>query len=173
MSKSIIILRHAKSNWVNSDIDDHERLLNSRGYKNAREMAEFIKTKKYKPDYIICSSAKRAILTLNPIIEIWPDIPVNITNKIYLASYDEILMILKKQIKYSKILIIGHNPGLANLLFYLININNVDYKDELKYFISKLPTCSLAIISFEINHWKEISYGKGELKVFNTPKSIS
>ena len=138
MSKSIIILRHAKSSPINSDINDHERPLNSRGYKNAREMAEFIKIKEYKPDYIICSSAKRAILTLGPIIEMWPDIPVNITNKIYLASSDEILMILKKQIEYSKILIIGHNPGLANLLSYLIDINNLDYNDELSYSIKKL-----------------------------------
>ena len=173
MSKSIIILRHAKSNWINSDIDDHERPLSSRGYKNAREMAEFLKIKKYKPDYRICSSAKRAILTLGPIIEMWPDIPVNITNKIYLASSNEILMILKKQIEYSKILIIGHNPGLANLLSYLIDINNLDYNDELSYSIKKLPTCSLAMISLEINYWKEIFQSKGSLKSFITPKDIS
>jgi len=172
MTKKLLILRHAKSNWDENDVNDHKRGLNQRGFENSKKIAEFLEKNKFIPDHILCSSAKRALLTLDPIIKIWNEIPRNISDEMYLASPEIIISIIKKQKKYSQILLIGHNPGLAGLVLKLIGNNIEKLNEDLKYSISKFPTCSLAKISLNIKNWSELRFGVGNLEEFIRPKDI-
>src|SRR4051812_38668436 len=58
--KTLLILRHAKSNWDYPDLSDFERPLNSRGMEAAPVMGNVIYKHRFKPDLIISSPAKRA-----------------------------------------------------------------------------------------------------------------
>jgi len=46
----LYVMRHAKSSWDHSNLDDHERPLSKRGKKNAKKICEFFVKKKYKFD---------------------------------------------------------------------------------------------------------------------------
>ena len=57
--KKLFIIRHAKSDWQDSTLDDYDRPLNKKGEKNAPFMGQLLKEKNIKPDIIISSPAKR------------------------------------------------------------------------------------------------------------------
>lgn len=58
--KTLILVRHAKSDWGNPDLDDFDRPLNGRGKSDAPVMAHRLLDKKVKIDAFIASPAKRA-----------------------------------------------------------------------------------------------------------------
>ena len=58
--KTLIVVRHAKSSWDFSGIDDIDRPLNDRGKKDAPEMAKRLKERNIKVDLFVSSPAKRA-----------------------------------------------------------------------------------------------------------------
>lgn len=61
--KKLFIIRHAKSDWSDIRLDDFDRDLNKRGYKNAPFMGKLLKNKDIKPDLILSSPARRTLLT--------------------------------------------------------------------------------------------------------------
>ena len=67
--KKLIIMRHAKSCWKDTELTDHERPLKKRGINDAKMMGKLLKSKKIMPDVIICSTAKRAKETADSLIE--------------------------------------------------------------------------------------------------------
>src|ERR1700722_13745209 len=58
--KSLLIIRHAKSSWDQSILNDFERPLNERGKRDAPEMAKRLVSKNINIDLFIASPAKRA-----------------------------------------------------------------------------------------------------------------
>ena len=58
--KTLLILRHAKSNWNYPDLSDYDRPLNARGKQDAARMGEHLREQGLIPDRILTSSAKRA-----------------------------------------------------------------------------------------------------------------
>src|SRR4051794_19747726 len=60
--KSLLLIRHAKSNW-DMDVDDFDRPLNHRGQNDAPEMAQRLLKKEITIDGFISSPAKRALTT--------------------------------------------------------------------------------------------------------------
>jgi phosphohistidine phosphatase len=67
--KTLLVLRHAKSSWHNPALDDHERLLNTRGRRNAPRMGELVREYGLIPDVVISSDAVRARLTAEAVAE--------------------------------------------------------------------------------------------------------
>ena len=67
--KVLLILRHAKSSLKYGDIPDHDRPLNKRGKKQAPEMGILLKQLQLVPDYVISSTAKRAVDTAKSVAE--------------------------------------------------------------------------------------------------------
>jgi len=67
--KSLHLLRHAKSSWKDSGLNDHDRPLNKRGRQTAKMMAAYLRRAKIAPDLVICSTAVRAQQTLDPILK--------------------------------------------------------------------------------------------------------
>ena len=63
--KTLLLLRHAKSSWKDTTLDDHKRPLNKRGKKDAPVMGEYLKNKNLTPDLIISSTAKELKILQN------------------------------------------------------------------------------------------------------------
>ncbi|WP_424522101.1 SixA phosphatase family protein, partial [Rubrivirga sp.] len=55
--KTIILLRHGKSDWEADYDGDHQRPLAKRGQKGARKMGRFLTTARSVPDRALTSSA--------------------------------------------------------------------------------------------------------------------
>jgi phosphohistidine phosphatase len=148
--KILLILRHAKSTWKNNSyLPDHDRPLNKRGQKQGIRMGKLLKEMGIIPDYIVTSTAKRAVDTSKLIVgSSGYGGNVDLDSSLYhQASSEQLVKILSKMPdSYIKVLLIGHNPSLECLINKLTNRKEI------------MKTCSLAQIDVWIKSWKDIVY---------------
>jgi len=158
--KTLFLARHAKSDWNQAGYSDFDRPLNSRGEIDAPVMASFLQ-KNYSIDLITSSDAARALATATEYQKILtPDKNINQQHSLYNAAYFDINDVVKQlSDSYSAAMIVGHNPGMSDLVnFYCKNT------------IDDMPTCSVAVIQFAVSSWNEIQKATGELLAFEFPK---
>lgn len=160
--KNLTIIRHAKSSWDNPDLEDIERPLNKRGYEDSLLMANILKQYNLYLNKVFCSPAERAKSTikifakeLNLNTEIFEYV-----DDLYNASRRDILNFLKKlDNRLNNVAIVGHNPGLTDLVHFLL----YDFDHE-------LPTCSVVNINLDLEKWSDLKSGLGTLVFFEYPK---
>jgi phosphohistidine phosphatase len=163
MSKKVYFLRHAKSDWSDSGQKDFDRALNGRGQTDAPKMGITLREKGIHPDLIISSPAVRAKNTAEYIAEQlrYDTDQIFFEPDIYESSARTLLSIVNNlEEKYSNVMIVGHNPGLTHIVEYLT-----------KEPIGNIPTSGVALVSFEIGSWKEVTEGVGKLDFFLYPKN--
>ncbi len=142
----LIIMRHAKSDWSEEHLSDFERPLTDRGRKAAKRMGKWLEHRHYHVDRIICSPALRAKQTCQIITEQIKLSQHNILFDIgiYDASLNNLVSLIDRYAKgIHTLLLIGHNPGLDQLLGYLSQdpppVNSAG---------KLLTTASLAVLDF-------------------------
>ena len=64
MTRTLILMRHAKSDWGHAGLADHDRPLNARGTRDAPRMGAWLRGKGHLPDEVLCSTATRTRQTL-------------------------------------------------------------------------------------------------------------
>ena len=120
--KTLHLLRHAKSSWNNPDLNDHDRPLNKRGRRTAETIAAYFQQAKIAPDVVICSTAVRALQTLDPIAKAKKPRNVVIQRGIYEGMQQTMWEQLRKLPNNAKcVLLIGHNPSLHDLALTLVD----------------------------------------------------
>jgi phosphohistidine phosphatase len=137
------LLRHAKSSWDESRLDDHDRPLSGRGRKAAPAMGEWMAAHGVAPELILVSTARRTQETLKAIIRSLGDRPeVESEEALYLATADALLARLR-QLPPSRheVMVIGHNPGLHELALLLAQPGEGSDHQRLR---EKFPTAALA-----------------------------
>lgn len=153
MIRELILLRHGKSNW-NIEADDFDRPLKKRGIRAARKVGNWLYKQNLVPDVIISSPAERAISTAENTCETMgvDSQIIHLDKRLYEAEVDDLLTVLAELPgSASRVLLVGHNPGLEELLIFLSS-KKVKISDDKKI----LPTATLARLV--------ISPGWGELK---------
>ena len=147
MEKHIYLLRHAKSSWKDLTIPDFDRPLNKRGKRDAPKMGKLLGKMGVSPDLIISSPAKRTKETISIISkEIHFREKIFYNENIYDSSADELLNIIKAfDEKFNRVLLVGHNPSLTDLVNYLS-------KDK----IDNIPTCGIVGLTFNCS-WQNLS----------------
>ena len=171
MSKTLLLLRHAKSSWDAPAHSDFERPLNRRGERSAAVIGIMMKQEKIVPDLILCSSARRTLQTRDIIRPYFPrNCPVEETSRIYEASVKEIFSVLSEiPDNVQKPLLIGHNPGIQELALMLTGEGN---RKTWQTMWSKFPTAALAVLLFDVANWREIKARSGNLVDFKSPKML-
>lgn len=170
---TLILLRHAKSSWVDPGLDDHDRQLTKRGTKAASRMGRYVADNNLTPDLTLCSDATRTRETLAIILQAF-DSPMPktiITEDLYQATPDTILATITRQAGDARsIMVIGHNPGLHTLALTLpANSATADFTE----LATKYPTAALVEISFGIKAWDTLQPATGTLKRFIVPGSLT
>ena len=140
--KTLLILRHAKSSWDDSALDDHERPLNARGEKDAPRMGRLARKKGLSPELIISSDAVRARLTAEEMANATGG-QILLDPRLYHASAAEILAVIRSVVEDSvaTVMVVGHNPGLEELIARLTGERE------------PFPTAALAQIRLPIERW--------------------
>ena len=162
--KSLVILRHAKSSWKHPELTDYDRPLNKRGKNDALQMGKLIRKEKIIPDIILSSSAIRAHVTAEAVAKACGyKGEVTLDRSLYAAgpeAYFKVLHSLSDD--YLKVLVVGHNPGIEELLEILTGE------------IHLMPTCSMAHLNLQISHWSDIDYQttKGQLLDIWVPQDL-
>jgi phosphohistidine phosphatase len=161
--KTLLILRHAKSSWKQPDQADHDRPLNERGKSDAPRVGRLLREEDLVPDLIVSSTAKRARKTAAKVAEgSGYGGEIQLSDELYLAPPKTYLGVLRQVADaHSRVMVVGHNPGLEELLTLLTG-------DE-----SSLPTAALAYITLPIDRWSELNTGtRGHLVNLWTPKEF-
>jgi phosphohistidine phosphatase len=160
--KSLLVLRHAKSSWENAELSDFERPLNKRGLEAAQLIGQEMFRLSLNIDAVLSSPAKRAKQTailVKESCEIKREIQFE--DGIYEASVMKLLHIVSEiDDKFDAILLVGHNPGLEELIRVLTEK------------IQVMPTATLAKIDLEIESWAKITAKCGVLDFAITPREL-
>ncbi len=168
MPRTLLLLRHGKSDW-STGVDDFDRPLKKRGVSASLKIARWLKENNLLPDYIISSPAKRALQTAR-IVSKCADIRKKHIDKdehIYLASPESLLYVLESLPEQAeRILLVGHNPGLEQLLYYLLD-GQIDIPDDGKI----MPTAALAVLEMP-DKWRKLNSGAAEMKALIRPRNL-
>jgi phosphohistidine phosphatase len=158
--KKLFIIRHAKSDWSNPHLKDFDRPLNHRGNKNVPFMGKLLKNNGVFPDLILSSPALRAVSTAKLLAkEINYKNEIELNENIYETDYQTLLDIIRNVSDKNKtVFIIGHNPGLSNLVDYICPIN------------LDMPTCAIVELDFNTPSWESISKENATLASYEYPK---
>jgi phosphohistidine phosphatase len=161
--KQLLVIRHAKSSWSNSVIDDFDRPLNERGNNDALRMAKLLSEKKIKVDAIIASTANRAFTTAVYFAKELGLKKINIKgyDKLYHAPshvYYDIIEDLDDDL--NSIAIFAHNPGITDF------VNSLSEAQ-----IDNMPTCGIFAIKVPIKNWNEFRAAEKSFWFFESPKA--
>jgi len=161
--KTLHLLRHAKSDWEDEALRDHERPLAPRGIKAARRLAEHFEKAPLEVDLVLCSTARRTRETLELILPALGKVEVKFEHELYGAGADELELRLRRlPSKVRAVLVVGHNPGLEELASLLLGRGGPGH----------FPTGALASLRFGAADWRSIRAVAAEVIGFVTPKEI-
>ena len=169
--KTLFVLRHAKSDWSVAGQDDHERALAGRGERAALVMGRYMAQKGYRPDFILCSDARRAADTCAIVTSQWKTVPpIETERSLYLAGPRGVLDRLGAVVsRHAGVMIVGHNPDLHEVVAGLAQSGSVEW---LQSAAEKFPTAALAVLELPIEHWRDAAKTGGTLVDYATPKTL-
>lgn len=157
-TRRLILTRHAKA--VEEDVGgDHARSLSERGVADAAKLAVWLHEQGLALDAALCSTAKRTRETLGIIA---PNVPTILSDRLYLASVNEMLALAQStDDAISTLLMVCHNPGAHGLLAHLVGeyANETD-ADKL---LLKFPTSACAVMNFDVASWRDVAEHSGRL----------
>ncbi len=168
MTKELWLLRHGKSER-DASIDDFDRPLKKRGKKDAQRVGNWMKTQGLIPDLIISSPALRAIDTAKSVCAAmgFPEADIQQDRRLYAEGYERLKTVLSAcPARTKKVLLVGHNPELEDLLSYLVGAANIPDVEKI------LATATLARLTMPKN-WSDLRSGCASLVSITHPKSIS
>ncbi|MBT6030098.1 MAG: hypothetical protein HOH13_07315 [Crocinitomicaceae bacterium] len=159
--KTLYLMRHSKALNSSKDSSDFNRPLHPQGEIDAQTMGSRLLVKNPIPEIIISSPAKRALNTALQVLnesQISKKLLITHTN-LYLASAQSILAVINdSNISLNRVCIIGHNPGISDLI-YLLTGNPIH-----------MTTSGIATIKIECDNWSEVFNGSGQLVNYETPE---
>ena len=158
--KELLLMRHAKSSWGDSSISDHDRPLNKRGRLGAPYMGRLLKEQGLLPELLLVSTAVRAQQTMEALVrESKFDGEIISIKRLYLAEIPDYVDVLSEVPHgISRVLIIAHNPGIA------------DFAELLSGASIPMCTAGLAHIDCQVGELAQVSSStRGKLIGFHRP----
>ena len=161
--KSLLLIRHAKSDWGDLTLKDFDRPLNDRGKRDAPVMAHRLLDKKIKIDAFISSPAKRAKKTAELFASQYKRDKKDIIffDKLYLADTEAFFDVISQtDDDYSTIAVFSHNEGITTFANQLSDVR-----------IDDMPTCSIFGVKMQLKKWKDFREAEKEFWFFDYPKA--
>jgi len=170
--KLLGLFRHAKSDWHDRAARDFDRPLNERGRKGAAVMGRHIEAQGTRFQRIIASPAVRAAQTIElAAAAAGRTVPVEWDRRIYLASSGTLADLLREIAEPTRsVLLVGHNPGLEDLIFELVPDDGSSPLRELVE--EKFPTATYAELELDIDRWSDLDDGCARLVHLTRPRDL-
>lgn len=163
--KTLIVVRHAKSSWDDPGLSDFNRPLNERGERDAPRMAKRFKEKDITLNAMVSSPAVRALTTCRMFADVlgFAEDRIQTSKDLYHAGDEMILNVVRRlkdqPAQDEAVMIFGHNPGLTEF------VNNLVDGD-----IDNVPTTGVVCCKLNVERWKDVKWGCGEIEFFDWPK---
>jgi phosphohistidine phosphatase len=167
--RNLLLMRHAKAGRE-SGVSDHARSLTDRGRSDARLVAGFLQANGAMPDLALASDSQRTRETLEIACESFDPAPVRkLDAGLYLAEPGAILRAIRSVPAETKtLLVVGHNPGIAELALALTDSGA---PDDVRSLASAFPTSAVAVLEFQ-QHWARLTELGGRLERFILAKPL-
>jgi phosphohistidine phosphatase len=169
MPRELLILRHAKSDWDSDTPSDFDRPLTRRGKQDAPKVGTWLLRMGLVPDHVVSSPAKRARQTATRVCKsleiakgriVWEP-------EIYEANLDDLLAVLGRcPADATKVLTIGHNPGLETLVKHLCGEELEPPADG-----KLLPTAAIARLEMP-EPWERLERACAQLVSITRPRDL-
>jgi len=155
--KRLLLIRHAKA-VHEADYVDFERPLKQSGLQDAATMAARLHGYSIVPQLLISSPALRTVTTANIFSEHLSLPQVNTDEAIYEADSGTLVNIIKSlPAAYDFVGLVGHNPGISQLLFYLTGE------------IRDMETCAIVLIDFWVEDWEAVTSNSASIAYYSYP----
>jgi phosphohistidine phosphatase len=119
MARTLVVVRHAKSDWQH-DLIDEDRPLAARGRREAPLIGPWVSTHVGDVDLAICSTAVRTRETLA--LSGLTAGQVRYDERVYAATHQELMSVVDEvSEEVATTVLVGHNPGLSDLVRMLTN----------------------------------------------------
>jgi phosphohistidine phosphatase len=161
--KTLILVRHAKSDWSEAGMSDIDRPLNERGKKDAPEMAKRLRKKGLKIDGFVSSPAKRALRTARFFAEEFDrkKDEIQVEKSLYGAlpsQFEQVIALL--QDKEDTIAIFSHNPGITEYVNTLCEVHT-----------DNMPTCGIFALQAAVEKWQDFTKAEKKFLFYDYPKN--
>ncbi len=153
---TLILVRHAKSDWGNPGLDDHDRPLNARGLRDAPAMAARLADTGIRIDTIVASTALRARTTAGFFGARFGVEPV-LSDDLYGAP-PRVLLSAATRSGRGTVMVVAHDPGMSMLA--------ADLSDG---GIGHMPTCAVATFAWSTPDWDVATSVPPDSWTFDSP----
>ena len=168
MGRELWLLRHGKAERYDG-MEDYDRSLKKRGKRDANRIGEWLKERRLMPGLVISSPATRAIMTAKIVCDvIGVDRQfIQLEKRLYDEGLTRVRSVLSEcPATVERVLLVGHNPELEDLLTYLVNDKDLPDVDKL------FPTAALARLALP-DDWAQLNHGCAELLSLTYPKRLA
>ena len=161
--KTLLLLRHAKAEHGEPGLTDLNRALNERGKKEAQSIGTFIRKQNVEFELVLCSTALRARETAElALAAAEASASVHYDQRLYEASPEQLLEVISEvEDDVSTVLLVGHNPGIEQLLRALTGE------------VEEIATGTLAKIDLDADAWSNLLGDKGSLDWIQRPQALA
>jgi phosphohistidine phosphatase len=169
-TRTLLVLRHAKSGWDDPGLLDFERPLAPRGQRDAERLAAHLAAGP-APDLVLCSPARRTRETVDHVLAgLAPSPAVRFPDVLYGAATDELLALLRQiPADIGTVLLVGHNPGLQDLVILLAGEGDAAARRQVTV---KFPTAALATLDLGTSSWAALQAGAARLDDLVVPRAL-
>lgn len=138
----LILARHAKSDWGDEGLDDHDRPLNERGRRDAPAIARTVQRAGVRPAVLLSSTALRARQTADAFAQAF-EVDVIERPELYLAAPEGLLDAARTS-GADEVMVVAHDPGMSSLVSRLAD------GDE------RMVTCAVAVFTWHDGTWDDV-----------------
>lgn len=161
--KTLILVRHAKSDWSHEGLSDKERPLNDRGKRDAPEMAKRTRKRTSTIDLFVSSDAKRARKTAYAFAKEYgvnkEDVRIEPTlYEDFTSAYDEVIKALPE--KANTVAFFAHSPTITEFANGLTDVRT-----------DNIPTCGVFAVQADCTDWKEFATAGKSFLFYDYPKN--
>ena len=157
--KTLLLVRHAKSDWP-VDVEDFDRPLNEVGLINAPKMAHLLKEKSIDIDTFISSPAKRALHTCE------------LFSEVFNRSYSTDATLYNPRETNFENLIYGLDNSIHSVALFSHNNGISNFANSLTDEIVNLPTSGVVGYQIDCDNWSDFAMAKKEFLYFYSPKNF-
>ena len=162
--KTLLLLRHARPTPASPTGRDFDRPLTAEGRADALLVGRFLRHSQLTPATVVCSPAARARQTAEHVLDAAQlAAPVLFRDRIYEASTEQLIEVVAEAAGESGVLlVVGHNPGLQELVQRLTGA------------AASMHPATLARVDLDIDAWGDLQDAReaGQL-VFALPPQAS
>lgn len=126
--RQLILLRHAHAMPPAPGQDDADRPLSAQGVAEAEAAGAWLLDRGLRPDRVLCSPARRTRQTLEPVLAALGHVDQRLEPGIYEATPGALLALADEHREVPRLMLVGHNPGLEQLVALLASGPSGEYR---------------------------------------------